>query len=151
MKDDLAVLIPQRVLLDIRRTPNDSTDEIVSETVLVRHIRMGDLPAVMKSLAPIQYLIKDPKKINPRMVFLEHAEDAMNLISACMKVPREWVNTLEIDSCVELFSKLLEVNVGFFIKSILPSVLTAMGSLNSAVSKDSEPARGENSSPTLLQ
>lgn len=150
--DDLSVMIPQRVELTVYRTENldDPDCLITAENVIVRHIRMGDLPEVFKAVAPIQHLIKDPKQINPRMVFLEHSGEAMQLIATCLRRPLEWVKTLEIDSAVKLFSGLLEVNLDFFIKNVLPSVLQAMGKLKDASKSRSLPL-GATSSPNSLQ
>lgn len=150
MSNDLEVVIPQQNTLVIRRTPDFETDEIISETVIVRHLRMADLPAVFKSIGPLQEIIMGGARagFDPRMEFLKHSGEVSQLIASAMRKPVEWVGSLEIDSAVQLFARLLEVNLDFFTKNVLPSVLQAMAGAKRNSKKVASPPDGPNSSDT---
>lgn len=148
MSEDISKLIPQRVTLDVLITKNADTpeEEVVVETVVVRHQRMGDLPQLFKAMAPVMHLIKaiadkkgDGPKVSPTTIVMNHTEDAMQLIATAMHKDITWVRALEITSTIELFTKLLEVNVSFFIQRVLPSALPALASLTAVMQSAGTP------------
>lgn len=151
MSDDINKLIPQRVTMTVLRTINADQDneQVIEETVVVRHQRMGDLPQLFKDLAPLQGLIvaikdsakdkTDKPKITPMSIVMGHTDSAMQLIATCMHKDKAWVASLEISSTVELFTKLLEVNLNFFIQRVLPSVVPALSHLTAALNSSEFP------------
>ena len=136
MSDDLTKVIPQRVTMVVRVTPlvkNEATGEMdegetVHETVVVRHLRMGDLQPTFQALAPIAHLLKDirDKKtstIDPAALFMTHTTDVMQLIAVVLHKHVDWVKTVDPDDCIDLLTKLLEVNLDFFIQRVLPGIV----------------------------
>lgn len=125
----------------------------------VRQIKIGQLPKVLKAMGPISSfltnpaLLKDPNLFQMRLLFnVENLEATLDLLAACTAQTRAWVDELDIDDAIALFTKVLEVNLDFFIQHVLPSLLQGMEVLASVYkekgSKLAGLRRSNSSSPT---
>lgn len=104
--------------------PELKTISIAGKDVIIRAFRLGQLPAVIKAAQPIKSMLayhKD-KPLDLSAVFMAYASDCLNLMQAMSNLPREFIDALELDDGITLFSALLEANVDFFVQRILPTV-----------------------------
>lgn len=126
MSDDLTTVIPEPIVAKIK-----------GETIEVRQIKVGQLPKAMRIAHPFYEQLKslkdealkaekEGKPFTYGMDFyklvMENADPVLEMVALLTGKPREWVDDLEVDELVALFSALVEVNLDFFIQRVLPSL-----------------------------
>jgi hypothetical protein len=119
--DDLTKMIPEA-----------KTITVGGETIPIVPIKVKQLSATIKAAAPLMAHFKNsnPGEIDIFSLVSSSIDDAIELVAQLSGKPREWIEELEIPELVDLTSALVEANVDFFTKSVLPSVLRAMGQLS---------------------
>lgn len=105
----------------------------------IKPFKLGQLPSVFKCLEPISaklfsaisdQSINDPATIvNLVAVGGEHI---MELIKIGTSETREWVEDLDLDQAVDLFTTIIEVNADFFIHKVLPKLNQQMDRVKAA-------------------
>ena len=101
--------------------PTFKSIPIAGESLEVRTFKVGALPAVLLAVQPIAHmLMQKDKPLDLTSMFMLHADDCLNLLSALSGKPRVWVDGLEMDEAITLFSALFEVNLDFFVQRVLP-------------------------------
>ena len=112
------------------------TVRVGEEDIVIKNLKVGKITAVMVALQPIAHLLPKPGQtpekapLNMVALVIEHTPTVITLVSIVLDKPKEWVEDLDLDQLVDLFSKIVEVNLDFFIQKVLPSVLRAMGQLS---------------------
>lgn len=116
--------------------PNLPTVRIGDEDVVIKNIKVGKLAAIMVALKPIAHKLPHPGQTPDKSpidmigLVVEYTPTVIDVVSLVLGKPKEWVEELDLDQLVDLFSKIVEVNLDFFIQKVLPSVLRAMGQLS---------------------
>ena len=119
--DDLNKIIPTPVFV-----------EVAGEKVQIRTIKVKYLSLVLKEIQPFASVFKQSQEnVDLIQVAMDHIDNVIVLVATLVEKPQEWVEELEIDELVSVFTKLVEVNIDFFIRKVIPSLSEGMGKLNS--------------------
>lgn len=113
--------------------PEQQTIVIADQEIIVRQIRIGQLPAVLRAVQPIAHLLKQKGPLDLQSLFLLYADDCLTLLAVLAGKPRAWVDDVEIDDAIRLFSALLEANLDFFVRRVLPLLPQVMEQLRGKV------------------
>ena len=96
---------------------------IAGEDLAIRQIKVGALPAALLAVQPIlSTLMQREKPLDLPRMFMRSTDDCLNLLSVMSGKPRTWVDDLEIDDAIQLFTPLLEANLDFFVQRVLPQL-----------------------------
>jgi hypothetical protein len=114
---DLDTLIPPAVELTLD-----------TETLSLTPLKVGQLPAFMRSIAPIMSQLTK-EQIDWIALFGYHGDHLLSAIAIAAGKPREWLDRLDTDQAILLAAKLLEVNADFFTTQVLPRLQTTLGPL----------------------
>lgn len=117
------------------------------ESVLVNQIKVGQLPDVLRVSHRLMPAVEDGK-FDPKVLFMEHTDDVLDLIAICTKKSRDWVDELDIPDGIALFVAVLEVNLDFFVQNVLPSLLQATAAISDVVRSVGTSTRGPSPSNT---
>lgn len=114
--------------------PVSNTLTIGDKTIEVKTMKVKQLSQVLKAVRPFIGAFTDKENpVDIMSLLIANTDDVVSLISILTGESTEWVEELEIDSLVEVFSKLVEVNLDFFTRRVFPSLSQAMGRLNVGV------------------
>ena len=104
---------------------------------IVGPITMNKVSRVMKALQPLQHFFKGGwENVDQGLFFeliAEHAEAMQELAAAGIGCDREKIGALLPDDFVEVFMALVQENLDFFIRSVLPKLSEAMALAVAAV------------------
>ena len=122
---------------------------VAGKSLVINRIRMRQLPRVLELVLPMKDLLmkRKPDTRNPNKkaeafdissLVLKHGDALVQLIAEIQKhgnegVSEDWVADLEVDDMITLTSKVLEVNLDFFIQRVVPSLSQALASLNAGI------------------
>lgn len=109
--------------------PEIKTLTIAGEEVAIRQIKTGQLPAVLRAVQPLSHMLKQKGPFDLNGMFMLYTEDCLTLLQVLSGQSREWIDGLEIDDSIKLFSVLLEANLDFFVLRVLPLLPDAMAHL----------------------
>lgn len=115
---DLSAVIPEQKPLTI-----------AGKDVAIRQIKIGQLPAVLRAVQPLTHMLKQDGPFDLENMFMLYADDCLTLLQALSGRTRAWVDELEVDDAIKLFSALLEANLDFFVLRVLPLLPAVMGQL----------------------
>lgn len=153
MSDDLQAMVPKYERMTVHVGDDDK-----EEVIVIRQMKVGQLPIMLEAIAPLAHHFAgaiakgDSAAVDPFKLFTENAGAALDLLAISLGRPREWVNSIESDEAMVLFVKMLEVNLDFFIQSVVPSVSRAMVPLLDALNKRTKtPSLGPKPSKLLSQ
>lgn len=111
---------------------------IAGEEVTVRTIRVKDVSTVLKHIRPIATLLAESTKgghkaFDVLTAMESSADDVIALVTLLSGIEPAKVAELELDDMIQLTQKVLEVNLDFFIRKVLPLLSGAMGQLKPAL------------------
>lgn len=109
--------------------PEYKTLTIAGGEVVIRQIKLGQIPAVLRAVQPITHMLKQDQPLDLQSMFMLYAGDCLTLLQVLSGKPADWINALDIDDGIRLFTSLLEVNIDFFVLRILPLLPEVMGQL----------------------
>ena len=117
---ELNVLLPQGKELKIR-----------DANLTIKPFKFGELPKVFKAIDPISKSLFDAlgggNQIEMITGLVANGGDGIiDLMVIGSKQSREWVEDLEMDEGIEVFSAILEVNASFFVQKVLPTLNSRM-------------------------
>lgn len=100
--------------------------KIKDENLTITPFKFGELPRVFRAVDPI--LVELTNALQHRnnhaamlsALMASAGDNVLDLITVGVRKPREWVEQLDSDEGLELFAAVLEVNVDFFVKKVLP-------------------------------
>lgn len=94
------------------------------ETVFITPIRVKQLSLVTKTLAGLGKMFDSKKSTHQQMMMMafENADQVAHLCCACLGKEADWMDDCDAEELVEVFGKVLEVNLDFFIQRVFPSV-----------------------------
>ncbi len=131
---------------DIQAVIPQTLEKIVAgEVIKIEAAKVGKLPRILQVIQPIAHLItnvKQGEKLDLSGLFMLYASDALELTSILADKPRAWIDSLNIDEALELFTELMEVNLDFFISRVLPLVMDAMRKFASVANQNQSKING---------
>jgi len=111
-------------IVDLRGTEFN----VRGEKIMVVPIVIGQIPGLLKavkSLAPL-FSSAPPSADMLTSMMDTDADAVIDIIAVALNKPRAWVNQVPPDEFIELAGAVLEVNVDFFMKRVLPALRDAM-------------------------
>ncbi|MFZ6655665.1 hypothetical protein [Undibacterium sp. TJN19] len=105
--------------------PTVETAIVAGETLEIKHFKIGRLPLVLLAVQPISHMLMNRvpgERLDVPSMFVTYSADCLQLLAILANRSREWVDELDPDEAVELFGRLLEVNLDFFIAKVLPKM-----------------------------
>ena len=130
MSDDLNVVVPEPIVVVVG-----------GENIEVKQIKVGQMTKIMRIAFPFYdklKAIKDDAKKNPQKdigidlfaLVVEHGDAVIDLMAVLTNKDRKWVEDLDLDVLVALFTAVVEVNLDFFIQRVLPLLSKLVADLN---------------------
>lgn len=113
--------------------PEVKTVRVGTEDVPVPRIKVKQLSAVVKLIAPFIPVLRKEGKLDIPTMLMTHNDEVIAMLMAISEKPREWFDEMEIDELIDFASATVEANIDFFIQRVLPSALRAMGVLQSVM------------------
>ena len=118
--DDLNTLAPTPVTLTVG-----------GESVAITPLRIGELPAFTRAIAPVIAEMKG-SGLDWLAVFGTHGESVFTALAVATRKPREWIESLAADEAILLVATVIEVNSDFFARRVLPKVEGLLAKLTTA-------------------
>lgn len=110
--------------LDNLIPPTRSLD-IGGESIDVRPLRVGQLPAFTRAIAAL--LAAGESIDDPVDLVAKYPEEIAAATAVALDRPRDWVDARELDQMVDLVAAIIEVNADFFVRRVLPKMEAASG------------------------
>lgn len=138
--------------------PESDLTKIIPETNLVaaggknieiKTMKVKQLSATIKAIQPFAAAFKAQRdSFDAAEIVMSHTDSVVDLVVILTGETKEFVEELGIDELVILFTKLVEVNLDFFIQKVLPLLSGAMGRLSAGLPSATSPTKtsGQNSS-----
>jgi hypothetical protein len=92
---------------------------IGGETLAIRPLKVGQLPAFLRTISPVMRKLTAPE-IDWLLLFGERGNDLLTAIAIAIGKPRAWVDELAADEAILLAAKVIEVNADFFTRTVIP-------------------------------
>jgi hypothetical protein len=128
--------------------PSDEPMVIGGKTITPRTMKVKQLPAVLKAVQPFAGVFKDGvQSLDIPTLLIDHTPNVVELVHQLTGEDKEWVENLELDEMIEVFTKVVEVNLDFFIRKVLPLLSEAMVRLGGGLSSKTQ-ISGQASSST---
>lgn len=100
--------------------------DVADERLSLTPIKTRELPAMMRAIAPILAEIQGGDILG---ALAKNADSIVDAVSIGSRKPREWVDELDLDDLVAVAGAVLEVNVDFFVRAVLPGLTKAVEGL----------------------
>lgn len=114
--------------------PTDEPLTIGGKTITPRTMKVKQLPAVLKAVQPFAGAFKGGvQSLDIPTLLIDHTPNVVELVHQLTGEDKEWVENLELDEMIEVFTKVVEVNLDFFIRKVLPLLSGAMARLGSGL------------------
>lgn len=138
--------------------PESDLTKIIPETNIVvaggknieiKTMKVKQLSATIKAIQPFAAAFKAQRdSFDAAEIVMSHTDSVVDLVVILTGETKEFVEELGIDELVILFTKLVEVNLDFFIQKVLPLLSGAMGRLSAGLPNATSPTKtsGQNSS-----
>lgn len=125
---DIAVAIPEDVFVTVG-----------GEKVEIKRLKVGSLTRVMRIAAPFYEEVRDLKAKSDKDgtqfgldvygTVVKYSESAIEVVAVMTDKPVEWVEELELDALVAIFTAIIEVNLDFFLQRLIPLLSSLAGKL----------------------
>lgn len=118
------------------------------EKMIIKKLRVKQIRQVMEIIRPVaaQVNVKSIKEADVLALVSEHTDTVLNLVSVLSEMDKDKFEELAVDDLVTITTKVLEVNLDFFIKNVLPKFSEVLSSLTNAVTGIPTPGQtGSNS------
>lgn len=137
-ESDLDKIIPQ---------PNIVT--VGGKSIEVKTMKVKQLSATIKAIQPFAAAFKAGQgQVDMSDIVMNNTDNVVDLVSILTGETKEFVEDLGIDELIIVFTRLVEVNLDFFIQKVLPLLSGAMGRLTVGLPNVAKPTStsGQNSS-----
>lgn len=112
----------------IAPTPRKIT--VAGETIEVSPLRVRDLPAFLRDCEPLVAAIAAG---DLRSALMHHADALITVTAIGAGVDRAWLEEQTPDVLIDLAAQVVEANVDFFVRSILPRIQDAALRVTAAI------------------
>lgn len=126
---ELLVMVPEPVMAKVK-----------GEVIEIRQIKVGQLPKIMRIVAPYFEKLRALKKdagaegdVNLLEIICDYTDPVIDTIAVIINKDRAWIEELDLDEMVVLFDAILVTNVDFFIQRVLPSLSKLVTGLGGVV------------------
>lgn len=106
---------------------------IKSETLTIKPFKFAQLPKVFKLIQPILDTLNTLQgQSRPALIaaiIAEHGDRVVELVKMTTGKDQAWADELDMDEGASILGAILEVNLDFFIKGVLPTIV---GRINKA-------------------
>lgn len=119
------------------------------KNIEIKTMKVKQLSATIKAIQPFAAAFKAQRdSFDAAEIVMSHTDSVVDLVVILTGETKEFVEELGIDELVILFTKLVEVNLDFFIQKVLPLLSGAMGRLSAGLPSATSPTKtsGQNSS-----
>lgn len=106
--NDLDTLVPAGIELVIDGEP-----------LVVKPLKIGQLPAFLRALSPVMQQLRAPE-VDWLDLFGQHGDHLLAAVAIAVGRPRAWVDDLAADEAILLAAQVIEVNADFFTRTVLP-------------------------------
>jgi hypothetical protein len=137
---DLASIIPEANLIHIG-----------GKDIEIKTMKVKQLSATVRSIQPFVSALGKNGLVNVDVpnIIMSHTDNVVELVQILTGEDKAWVEELGIDELVIVFTKLVEVNLDFFTRKVLPLLSVAMVKLTGNVrEKEAQTPTGPSSSST---
>lgn len=104
--------------------------DIAGKPLEIKRMKVRHITPVVMIIKPFAAELKAMGKVAGEdlpMLVMQHTPQVIELVSVLSDVPVDQVGEWEIPDLINVFAKLLEVNIDFFIQSVIPSLSKAVG------------------------
>jgi len=109
---------------------------IGGEEIVIPELKVKQLTQIVKLVAPVLQEFKDPKKpVDVGALVLQYPDEIVQLVALMLGREVDWVMELKADDLITVTTKVIEVNLDFFIQRLFPSVSQALERLLGVASK----------------
>jgi hypothetical protein len=98
-----------------------------------------ELPAMLNAMQPIIGLFAQTPEAALQTALISHPDAVINAVAIAARRPREWVDALPLDDLIELAGTVIEVNVDFFARRLVPMIQRTEARLTAALAGSSSP------------
>jgi hypothetical protein len=119
-QNDIGVLFPGRVV------------KIANGEVRVSPFMFQDIPKVLALIAKYPQFFKPGAPIDAQKLIIEGWKDVLELLALGLRVQPEWFNDLAAEDGFALLDAVLEENIDFFTKHVMPLMNKWVGKAVSA-------------------
>lgn len=119
------------------------------KNIEIKTMKVKQLSATIKAIQPFAAAFKAQRdSFDAAEIVMSHTDSVVDLVVILTGETKEFVEELGIDELVILFTKVVEVNLDFFIQKVLPLLSGAMGRLSAGLPNATSPTKtsGQNSS-----
>lgn len=139
-ESDLDKIIPQ-------------TNEVTvgGKTIEIKTMKVKQLSATIKAIQPFAAAFKAGQgQVDMADIVMNNTDNVVDLVHILTGESKEFIEELGIDELIIVFTRLVEVNLDFFIQKVLPLLSEAMGRLTVGMPSVAKPTStsGQNSSST---
>lgn len=139
-ESDLDKIIPQ-------------TNEVTvgGKTIEIKTMKVKQLSATIKAIQPFAAAFKAGQgQVDMADIVMNNTDNVVDLVHILTGESKEFIEELGIDELIIVFTRLVEVNLDFFIQKVLPLLSGAMGRLTVGMPSVAKPTStsGQNSSST---
>ena len=139
-ESDLDKIIPQ-------------TNEVTvgGKTIEIKTMKVKQLSATIKAIQPFAAAFKAGQgQVDMADIVMNNTDNVVDLVHILTGESKEFIEELGIDELIIVFTRLVEVNLDFFIQKVLPLLSGAMGRLTVGMPNVAKPTStsGQNSSST---
>lgn len=116
-----------------------TVDEILAA---IRPVKVRNLPAFLRACEPIATSLMAG---DIQGALMRHTDDLITATALGADVDRAWLEDQDAETLMDLAFRVLEVNIDFFARTLLPRLADAAGKIEAAM-----PAGGTNGFPSSL-
>ena len=110
--------------------PETNTVTVGGKALEIKTMKVKQLSATIKAIQPFAAAFKAQRdRFDAAEIVMSHTDNVVELVVILTGESQEFVQELGIDELIIVFTKLVEVNLDFFIQKVLPLLSGAMGRL----------------------
>lgn len=119
-------------------------DEIIEITPL----KIGEIPKLLKALKGVSLPMDGQGNLNVLgLLSGEHGESVLDAVAIAVRKPRAWLDDLPADEALELAFAVVEANVDFFVRRILPLIEAEMEQVTRRLGQTASSASSPTATP----
>lgn len=93
--------------------------EVNGETIRVGPLKIGQIPAFLRAIAPVLRQLSSPEIDWPHLLG-QHGDDLLEALAIALGKSREWVDARSVDEAILLAAQVIEVNAEFLTRTVIP-------------------------------
>jgi hypothetical protein len=118
--DQLTALQKLEVMVGVPKIEKVMIDGEEHE-IRITHIKLGMIPKVVHEAGSLMLYLQDPSvRLDFKRLYLLHSNECLNLLAVLIRKDRAFVDELDLEQGVSLLMKVVEMNIDFFVRRVLP-------------------------------